>query len=297
LVVVLKKILLLVGLVATFAGLSLHFFNRRPHGVTTPAVAADGHVHSTGDAMAGMNHGATNGDGGVGMVNGLELKVLSSPSAAGEMPISFQIVNGSAPQTAFAEAHTKLLHLVVVRSDLSGFQHVHPTMAADGTWSTILKVTPGTWRLVADSAPLLMGGMAMPTVLAAEFNVPGDAPGLAAAPALTKVATVDGYTVTATGEIGIGHPHTFKLTLTKDGAPVTDIGEYLGAYAHLVAFDTKTMTYTHLHPGRELTPGVNIGPDIVFQSQLPKDGIYKLFFEFNAGGSVHRAELVLNVYE
>jgi hypothetical protein len=295
-VVVLKKILLLVGLVATFAGLSLHFLNKKTQSMTTSA-SADGHVHTTGGAMAGMNHGATTGDGGLGIVNGLELKLLSAPTGAGEMPISFQIVNGSAPQVGFAEAHTKLLHLVAVRTDLTGFQHVHPTMTPDGTWSTSLRVTPGTWRLVADSSPLLMGGMAMPTVLAAEFKVPGDAPAVAVAPPIAKVGTVDGYTVTATGEIGVGHPHAFTLTVTKGGAPVTDLGEYLGAYGHLVAFDTKTLTYTHLHPGRELTPGVNIGPDVVFQSQLPKDGIYKLFFEFNAGGSVHKAELVLNVYE
>ena len=27
------------------------------------------------------------------------------------------------------------MHLIVVRRDLSGFQHVHPDLAADGTWT------------------------------------------------------------------------------------------------------------------------------------------------------------------
>ena len=31
--------------------------------------------------------------------------------------------------------HEKQLHLIVVRRDLTGFQHVHPTLAADGTWT------------------------------------------------------------------------------------------------------------------------------------------------------------------
>ena len=31
-------------------------------------------------------------------------------------------------------------------------------------------------------------------------------------------------------------------------------------------------------------------PDVVFQAQLPADSIYRLFFECNAGGSIHSAE-------
>lgn len=36
--------------------------------------------------------------------------------------------------TAFDEEHTKRLHLIVVRRDTTGFQHLHPTMDTDGIW-------------------------------------------------------------------------------------------------------------------------------------------------------------------
>lgn len=34
--------------------------------------------------------------------------------------------------------HTKRMHLIVVRRDLTRFQHLHPTQSGDGTWSTPL---------------------------------------------------------------------------------------------------------------------------------------------------------------
>ncbi len=45
------------------------------------------------------------------------------------------------------------MHLIVVRRDTTGFQHVHPEMAADGTWSVPLAVaTAGSYRAFADRA-------------------------------------------------------------------------------------------------------------------------------------------------
>ncbi len=38
------------------------------------------------------------------------------------------------PVTAFDVEHEKRMHLIPVRRDTADYQHVHPTMAADGTW-------------------------------------------------------------------------------------------------------------------------------------------------------------------
>jgi hypothetical protein len=40
-----------------------------------------------------------------------------------------------------------------VRSDLTGYQHVHPDLGPDGTWRVPLTLTPDSWRLVADTTP------------------------------------------------------------------------------------------------------------------------------------------------
>ena len=45
------------------------------------------------------------------------------------------------------------MHLIVVRRDLTGFQHLHPEMAADGTWSTRVRLADaGSYRVFADFA-------------------------------------------------------------------------------------------------------------------------------------------------
>ena len=45
---------------------------------------------------------------------------------------------GGRPVRDFSVEHTKRMHVIVVRRDGQGFQHLHPTMDADGTWSVPL---------------------------------------------------------------------------------------------------------------------------------------------------------------
>jgi hypothetical protein len=40
----------------------------------------------------------------------------------------------------FDVEHEKRMHLLIARRDLTGFQHLHPTMNHDGTWSTPLRL-------------------------------------------------------------------------------------------------------------------------------------------------------------
>lgn len=72
--------------------------------------------------------------------------------------------------TTFDEAHDKRMHLIVTRRDLSGFRHVHPEMAPDGTWRVASPLgEPGTWRAFADFTP----SGAQPLTLGVDVPVPG----------------------------------------------------------------------------------------------------------------------------
>jgi hypothetical protein len=106
------------------------------------------------------------------------------------------------PVRAFDLEHERLMHAIVVRRDLTGFQHLHPTMAADGTWSMPLRVAePGAYRLFADFST---GGERR--VLGIDLDVPG-AYAPRPLPAPTAVASVDGYTVSAPRQPGSGGRH------------------------------------------------------------------------------------------
>ena len=101
------------------------------------------------------------------------------------------------PVTAYDEQHERDLHLIVVRRDLTGFQHVHPALdTATGEWSVDVDLTPGAWRVLADFAPT--GGE--PLVLGADLLVPGGSP-RSRSGADRLAAQVDGYDVTLDGDL------------------------------------------------------------------------------------------------
>ncbi len=218
--------------------------------------------------------------------NGYTLTLADSQAPSGKaVPVSFTITGpDGAPVTSYDVQHEKQLHLIAVRRDFSGFQHVHPTL--DGrTWSTDLALTPGSWRLFADFKA--SGGE--PLTLGADLAVDGFFD--ATAPVQeNRTATVDGYTVTLDGDLAAGAGAMLTLSVSKDGKPVTDLQPYLGAYGHLVALRGGDLAYLHVHPDGEPGDGkTQPGPDVVFHTTVPSAGTYHLYLDFQHDGVVRTA--------
>ncbi|MCX6466499.1 MAG: hypothetical protein NTW05_23360 [Pseudonocardiales bacterium] len=194
-----------------------------------------------------------------------------------------------APVTAFDVEHDKRMHLIVVRRDTTGFQHVHPEMSADGTWSTPLALPAGgSYRAFADFAPT--GGE--PTTLGVDVSVPGVYEPVTHTPGRT--AQVDGYTVELGGDLVPGQASPVTLTVSRDGVPVTDLQPYLAAYGHLVALREGDLAYLHVHP--EGAPGDGVtpaGPQVEFVAEVPSAGVYRLFLDFQHEGRVRTAEFTV----
>jgi hypothetical protein len=203
---------------------------------------------------------------------------------------SFRVTGpDSGPVTAFDVEHDKQMHLIVVRRDTTGFQHVHPEMAPDGTWSVPLAVAAGgSYRAFADFTPT--GGEA--TTLGVDLSAPG-----VYAPVThpeSRVAEVDGYTVELTGDLIAGQASPVTLTVSRDGALVSDLQTYLAAYGHLVALREGDLAYLHVHP--EGTPGDGVtpaGPQVDFVAEVPSAGVYRLFLDFQHDGVVRTAEFTV----
>lgn len=219
--------------------------------------------------------------------NGYSFRLTQGTVSAGDdVPVSFTIEGpDGSPVTEYDEEHEKELHLIAVRRDFSGFQHVHPERGEDGTWSTSLDLTAGQWRMFAD----FKASGAEPITLGNDLAVQGDYQP-AAPSAETRTATVDGYSVTLEGAIVPGEEARLTLSVTKDGAPVTDLEPYLGAYGHLVALRAGDLAYLHVHP--EGTPGdgrTEPGPDVVFFAEVPSADRYHLYLDFKHEGVVRTA--------
>ncbi|MGW1807448.1 hypothetical protein [Streptomyces sp. NPDC002078] len=281
----------------------------------TLTLAACGSDSGSGHA-SGMDHSATPSpsasDDGMASMPGMEpvsagnglaaakdgYKMASSAATvpAGKASAYRFAITGpdGKPVTGFAVDQTKRMHFYAIRSDLTGFQHLHPTMAADGTWSAPLAtLQPGTWRLYASFVPDGGAGKGKDFVLSRTVKVSGMAmpdP----LPKASGTATVDGYTVTVKGDPMAGMAHQLTATVTKDGKPVTDLQPYLDTYAHLTAFHQGDLAFAHLHPETEVD-GDHGGPTLSFHAQFPQSGNWRMFLQFQTGGRLHTASLTLRV--
>ena len=176
----------------------------------------------------------------------------------------------------FDVEHTERMHLIVARRDLTGFRHLHPTMAGDGTWSTPLRLSQaGSYRLFAD-----FSHDDEATTLAGDLRVDGTAD-LHPLPAPASTAVSDGgYDVRLdSGAARAGEEAELRFTVTKDGRPVAT-EPYLGADGHLVALREGDLAFLHVHPTDAA------GDSIGFGATFPTTGAYRLFLQFKVKGKV-----------
>lgn len=225
--------------------------------------------------------------------SGYTLQLERSRLRPGRQQVEFSI---SGPEGEvlrdYAVEHEKELHLIAVRRDFAGFQHVHPIRDESGTWSVELDLTPGSWRLFAD----FRASGAESLTLGTDLIVTGDAAGPAPEPAgEIRVAGVEGYQVTLEGDLRPGSHSQLRLNVRRGQQPVTDLQPYLGAYGHLVALREGDMAYLHVHPEGGPEDGrTQPGPDISFVAEVPSQGRYYLYLDFRHRGKVRTAPFVLD---
>jgi hypothetical protein len=178
------------------------------------------------------------------------------------------------------------VHLIVVRRDFAGYLHVHPVLAADGSWRVPLTLAaPGAYRAFADFE---IDGTK--TVLGHDLFVPGSfSP--APLPAPAGAAAVDGFRVDlAHAPLRAGVATKLHFAISRDGRPVPSFDAYVGHRGHLVALRDGDLSYSHVHP----EPDAAVG-EIVFHASLPSAGRYRLFLQFKVRGVVHTAPFTIEV--
>jgi hypothetical protein len=245
----------------------------------TDADAAPAHGEGMGE-MGGAHgeggHDAAAAVRGLGVSEGglsIRLATTTAPEDR-TRPLRFRIVGeDGATVKDFDVEHTKRMHLIVVRRDLTGFQHLHPTQAADGEWSVPLRLTePGTYRVFAD-----FSRDGAPRTLAGDLQVDGTVHSLPV-PSPAPVAEVDGLRAAlAEGAAHAGKETALDFTVTRDGRPVA-LADYLGAKGHLVALRRGDLAFIHVHPDSDR---------LSFMATFPSAGTYRLFLQFRAEGRLH----------
>ena len=211
------------------------------------------------------------------------------PIAADRVRLTFRILGpDGSPVTRYRTEHGQDLHLIVDRRDLADYQHVHPRLAADGTWSVPVDLSdPGAYRVFADFTPAdREDGL----TLGSDLSVAGSYRPRPLPP-VSRTAEVDGDTVTLDGALTPGQESERTLSVSRDGRPVTDLQPYLQAYGHLVALRDGDLAYLHVHPLGSPDDGTTApGPTITFAASVPSEGAYRLFLDFRHGDEVRKTE-------
>jgi hypothetical protein len=178
------------------------------------------------------------------------------------------------------------LHLIVVRRDYLGYQHLHPSLAGDGTWSVPLTLRdPGAYRAYADFE---VDGVK--TVLGNDISVPGRFTP-ERMPDVRPSVVIDGYTVTLRHDtLRAGKETRLRFAIGRGGRPVPSFDSYVGHRGHLVALHDGDLAYSHVHP-----EPVGGRGEIDFHTQLSAAGRYRLFLQFKVDGVVHTAPFTVEV--
>jgi hypothetical protein len=241
-------------------------------------------------AMADAGHSAQpmieavpGSDGLRSQLAGLRLTPISRTLIAGGASTTwrFRIIGCDGnPVRHFDRDNTKLLHLIVVRTDLTGYQHLHPRLDADGTFTVALRTAlPGSYRAITD---FVIDGRKY--VLGTTLTAPGPVRSI---PLPTPVMenSVDGYHVELQrpARLTAGQEAQLTFRITRHGQPINDLEPYLGSYGHLVALHAPEVAYSHVHPN-SADPASGA---VTFTTELSERGTYRLFLQFQTHGRVH----------
>lgn len=276
-----KIALFLLALVAVFAASAALGSAFEPAGTEEDGMEGtmDGHaIDETGHEPAGLGISA----------DGYSLRMGPSQLERGEVrELRFSIEHDGAPVTAYDELHERRMHLIVVRRDGTGFQHLHPEMDAAGTWSVpILFGAAGVYRAFADFS---VDGEQR--TLATDLFVSGGDFDARPFPAPRPLSETGGYEVRLdAGDPVAGEPAALTFTVSRGGRPVEDLAPYLGAKGHLVALREGDLAFLHVHPEEDHEVA---GDEIAFEATFPTPGHYRLFLQFRHEGRVRTAEFTV----
>jgi hypothetical protein len=247
---------------ASFADPKSHHDTKAPH--EQDAASSHGQEHEEN----GENH-----DGKSEVIPSLQV-------TNGELIITLNDIDGN-PVSDLEVNHEKLLHLIVVSTDLKEYQHLHPQPNEPGVFKVPHSLPAGEYKAFVDIKPTGKTYEVTPISFTVGEHHEHEENSLTVDTELTKEA--GGHTVKL-------FPSSLKVNeeiqLTFDLAGDTP-EQYLGALGHVVILDQKGENYIHVHPLE--------GNEPVFVTKFSEPGIYKIWAEFKFNGQVFVYPYVVDI--
>ncbi len=181
--------------------------------------------------------------------------------------------------------HEKLYHLFVMSQDTTFFQHVHPVIQPDGSF--ILNETfpkPGMYRILSDFYP----SAATPQLIANTLMVPGKGFKIETAKLQPDMTPKEDKNIHV--ELTTDPPQPiagFKTLLFFKLTPNQNVEMYIGAWAHMLAASSDEIDLIHAHPFLVTDPDEGAYKQIQFNMIFPREGIYRVWVNFQRAGVVN----------
>jgi len=216
-------------------------------------------------------------------------------------------------------AHEKIMHFIVVRKDLQNFQHLHPDFnQATGEFTVDIAFPDGgSYRVFPDFTPAQDNPQKLPVTVYHDIDV-GDIStykAQSATPDTQQKKSFGEYQVTYSLPINLTKQQeiTYTLTIERNGQPVTDLQQYLGAMGHSVILKEETLDFIHTHALGAKNNGTtqdhgaqpqqhgsiqtttNKGPKIEFAATFPESGVYKIFTQFQHEGKIQTVDYTVKI--
>jgi len=257
----------------------------------TALVAVFGVAYLTGTQSAALlaapvsTHGTSTFGGQSATADGYSLRLPDANGAPGDDQfVELQITGADGrPVPDYTETDGAPLHVVAVRRDVTGYQHVFPEQGEGASWWAVLNLTPGPWRVIAEFRPAALGRV---VVLGADLTISGDYRAQPLRGASDR-AEADGYVATVSQPLSTASDSRTVITVTEGGRPVTDLTPAHGGLGHGVIIRPSDLGYLHLHA--DPVAETYRGPDLAFTGGVPEPGTYRLFAEFSRGEDSHVA--------
>jgi Cu+-exporting ATPase len=206
------------------------------------------------------------------------------------------------PLTDLTPSHEEWIHLITIRDDLNGFQHLHPQPTGTPGELDVDITFPAPGRYALNSEFRLRG--AMHDIVFRQYVDVLGTPESTNLDEDRSAKVIDEVRVDLDGAASVGAPSELRF-MFSDGAtgqPITDLKPYLSAAGHVIVASQSLYTIEHGHgearedSGAEISPmpGATFGPEISFHHTFPAPGLYKLWGQFQTSdGHLITADFVV----
>jgi len=235
----------------------------------------------------------------------------ANPQPNQDVAIHFTVYDASSGnKVSFLKLlYTKPMHFIIVNSDLTYFNHIHPTEDDNAVFSITTQFPKDDlYHLYIEFWPF--GGIEQQIGFTLPVGkIPNTLTFSKTQPDTNTTKTFGDYAVSVDTHGGLNaqalsagfQTISFTIKDVKTGRPIRNLKPYLASFGHLTMIKQDSFDFIHVHP-YSLTvpsPNANGGPTVDF---LPigiygpfKSGFYRAFAEFNPDNHLFTADFTIRV--